>query len=149
MRCMRPAWRTSTYSSKLEPVMARNLTRSSSGLEGSSASSSTRRLNCIQDRSRPVKSFCFGKVRVIQSVACGVDASLRRFGRTGNREQGTGIKKRVPDASIKPLRINRSFLRKLGLIGKWERQGIVVSSQFSVLSCQWSVDREQGIGNKD
>src|SRR6266567_3793980 len=55
MRCMRPAWRISTYSSRLEQVMARNLTRSSRGLVESSASSRTRRLNCIQDASRPLK----------------------------------------------------------------------------------------------
>src|SRR5579863_10262589 len=78
MRCMRPAWRISTYSSRLEPVMARNLTRSSRGLEGSSASSRTRRLNCIQEWSRPVKSFSFCFV-LAMSVSRTVLASLQRF----------------------------------------------------------------------
>src|SRR6185312_14593076 len=62
MRCMRPAWRTSTYSSRFEAVMDRNLTRSRSGLVESSASSSTRRLNSIQERSRPLKSFGLGAI---------------------------------------------------------------------------------------
>src|ERR1039458_8707010 len=64
MRCISPAWRTSTYSSRLLAVMARNFTRSSSGLVASSASSSTRRLNCIQEWSRPLNSFCFRSVFV-------------------------------------------------------------------------------------
>src|ERR1035437_773739 len=70
MRCIRPAWRISTYSSRLLPVMARNFTRSSSGLVGSSASSRTRRLNCIQDWSRPLKSLCFFVVLAIEFVHC-------------------------------------------------------------------------------
>src|ERR1017187_3147134 len=68
MRCISPAWRISTYSSRFEPVMARNLTRSRSRFVGSSASSSTRRLNCIQDRSRPLKSFCFWFVRAFAFI---------------------------------------------------------------------------------
>src|SRR4051812_42492979 len=69
MRCISPACRISTYSSRLLPVIARNFTRSSRGLAGSSASSRTRRLNCIQDASRPLKIFCFlAAFRVIGSV---------------------------------------------------------------------------------
>src|SRR5579859_2115344 len=76
MRCMRPAWRISTYSSRFDPVMARNLTRSRRGLEGSSASSRTRRLNCIHEWSRPVKSFCFCLVLAMGSIQT-VFASLQ------------------------------------------------------------------------
>src|SRR5208283_3059710 len=48
----RPATRTSTNSSRLLAVMARNLTRSSRGLAGSRASSSTRWLNWSQEKCR-------------------------------------------------------------------------------------------------
>ena len=57
---------------------------------------------------------------------------------TGKMDRGTGNQ-----ASIKPLHINRGFLRKLGLIGKRERQFSVLSSQWSVVSSQFSVIREQ------
>src|ERR1017187_9725491 len=59
--------------------MARNLTLSSKGLDGSSASSSTRRLNCIQDWSRPLKSFCFWVVLAIELVHSAVLESLQGF----------------------------------------------------------------------
>src|ERR1017187_3796494 len=83
MRCMRPAWRISTYSSRLEPVIARNLTRSRTGLAGSSASSRTRRLNCIHEKSLPLNIFCFSAVRAIESVQCAVFVSLSRLGAGG------------------------------------------------------------------
>src|ERR1039457_5770990 len=92
MRCMRPACRISTYSSRLEAVMARNLTRSSSGLTGSSASSSTRRLNSIQEWSRPLKSFCFRVVLAMESVSCRV-GSLQRLRGKLNRELSENTKK--------------------------------------------------------
>src|SRR6185437_9950945 len=93
MRCMRPAWRISTYSSRLDAVMARNLTRSSRGLVGSSASSRTRRLNCIQDSSRPLKSSGFvGVFAIVQTIAVLVRIQRLALGgpNAGNREQGTG-----------------------------------------------------------
>src|ERR1035437_1334513 len=50
--CNRPPTRTSKNSSKLLAEMARNFTRSSSGLRRSPASSSTRQLNFSHDASR-------------------------------------------------------------------------------------------------
>ena len=51
-RRFRPATRTMKNSSRLPAKMARNLTRSSSGVVGSSASCSTRPLNSSQETSR-------------------------------------------------------------------------------------------------
>ncbi len=48
----RPATRTMKNSSRFEEAIAQNFTRSSSGVLGSSASSSTRELNCSHDSSR-------------------------------------------------------------------------------------------------
>ena len=48
----RPATRTMKNSSRLDEKIAQNFTRSSSGTAGSSASSSTRSLNCIHESSR-------------------------------------------------------------------------------------------------
>jgi len=50
--CLSPATRTSKNSSRLELTMQKNLTRSRRGVEGSSASSSTRWLNSSQLSSR-------------------------------------------------------------------------------------------------
>ena len=52
IRRLRPATRTMKNSSRFEAKIARNRTRSSSGSDGSSASSSTRVLKCSQDTSR-------------------------------------------------------------------------------------------------
>ncbi len=48
----RPATRTMKNSSRFDEVIAQNFNRSSSGTSGSSASSSTRALNCSHDSSR-------------------------------------------------------------------------------------------------
>ena len=61
IRRFSPATRTMKNSSRLLVKIARNLTRSSSGSAGSSASSSTRRLKCSHDSSRSRKRssyFC-------------------------------------------------------------------------------------------
>ena len=50
--CLSPATRTWKNSSRLLLKMPRNLSRSSSGVRGSSASWSTRRLNSSQESSR-------------------------------------------------------------------------------------------------
>lgn len=55
MRRFRPATRTMKNSSRLLAKMARKFARSSSGVAGSSASSSTRSLNASQLRSRSRK----------------------------------------------------------------------------------------------
>ena len=52
MRRLRPATRTMKNSSRLDAKIARNRTRSSSGMSASSASSSTRWLNASQESSR-------------------------------------------------------------------------------------------------
>src|SRR5579862_995091 len=59
--------------------MARNLTRSSRGFEESSASSRTRRLNCIQEKSRPLKSFCFCTA-LAMCVPCECEGKSTAFG---------------------------------------------------------------------
>ena len=53
--CFSPATRTSKNSSRLEPVMQKNLSRSSRGLAGSRASLRTRWLNSSQLNSRLMK----------------------------------------------------------------------------------------------
>ena len=52
VRICKPPTRTMKNSSRFEPVMARNFSRSSSGIVGSHASSSTRWLNSSQLSSR-------------------------------------------------------------------------------------------------
>ena len=53
--CCRPATRTMKNSSRFEAQIAANFTRSSSGMSGSAASSSTRSLNASHDSSRLMK----------------------------------------------------------------------------------------------
>jgi hypothetical protein len=71
-----------------------------------------------------------------------VYAVLEKKEKTGVRGQGSGVRKHDPDASIKPLHINRGFLRKLGLFGKRKRQGIGNRDQGTG-------NRERGTGTRD
>src|SRR6201995_1769794 len=120
MRCMRPAWRISTYSSRLEPVMARNLTRSRRGLEGSSASSRTRRLNCIHEWSRPVKSFCFCFVLAI-CVSTNRVGKSTAFG--GKLESGGRELSKESCLQKQPVREIKA-VRKEGMSGEKRSQPI-------------------------